>query len=197
MLNADPESLYRQWKRRNPQLALLEASLSKLLASTGAQHAVPPGKSDEVSAPWQRFTIYDDGLSPYLTRAYLSHENRQEWPGVFLHHFHRSDSDRELHNHPWNSAVSLVLTGGYVEHRMEGIGDVPRARYVAPFTVNHLGADTYHRVVLATDHCWSLFIVGQRKAPETEERAGWGFVDLGTLRYEDARVRAKRLGQTW
>lgn len=36
---------------------------------------------------------------------------------VYLHCFHRSDEDRDLHNHPWDKSVSLVLWGGYVEER--------------------------------------------------------------------------------
>lgn len=31
-----------------------------------------------------------------------------------LHHFLRSDEDRELHDHPW-SYVSLIVAGGYTE----------------------------------------------------------------------------------
>jgi hypothetical protein len=38
------------------------------------------------------------------------------WFAIKLHHFHRSDEDRELHDHPW-LFVSLILRGGYNEVR--------------------------------------------------------------------------------
>jgi hypothetical protein len=38
------------------------------------------------------------------------------WFSIKLHHFHRSDEDRELHDHPW-LFVSLILWGGYTEVR--------------------------------------------------------------------------------
>lgn len=38
-------------------------------------------------------------------------------PTVFLHHFRDSDQEAELHNHPWESAYSLILAGGYIEER--------------------------------------------------------------------------------
>lgn len=191
------------WLTQNPRLAQLEASVDRMLElvteSEGSTPA-PPGvcltpDGDGVWAP--RRTIYDDARSPYLTRTYLTSVARDELPGVYLHYFHRGDSDRELHNHPWETSVALVLTGGYIEHRMDGpLGNVV-TRYRPPFSVNVLTAATYHRVELATDHAWTLFIAGSRHTPETETRAGWGFVDLETRSYEDARERAKRLGQRW
>lgn len=51
-----------------------------------------------------------DSASPYLTRYTLASLAGIE---VFLHVFHRSDSD-ELHDHPW-PFVSLILWRGYVE----------------------------------------------------------------------------------
>ena len=36
---------------------------------------------------------------------------------AYLHHFLRPDGDRELHNHPWTWAFSIVLWGGYTEER--------------------------------------------------------------------------------
>jgi len=35
---------------------------------------------------------------------------------VFLHCFHRSDEDREMHSHPW-FFISIILWRGYVEAR--------------------------------------------------------------------------------
>lgn len=38
------------------------------------------------------------------------------WPTLRIHHIHTPDNDRHMHNHPW-SFISLVLRGGYEEHR--------------------------------------------------------------------------------
>ncbi|MFW6184410.1 MAG: hypothetical protein ACOC8X_11485, partial [Chloroflexota bacterium] len=119
------EEAYSLWQLLQPDLAKLERSLDSLLLSAGAHTPVPRGQRQQ-----DRWTIYDDQNRPYLTRNYLSHKNRETWPGVFLHYFHRSDSDRELHNHPWDTAVAIILTGGYWEHRMEGIDGDVRSRYV-------------------------------------------------------------------
>jgi hypothetical protein len=54
---------------------------------------------------------YKDG--PLMTRLHLL---TTPWFKVYLHLFHRSDEDRELHDHPW-SFVSLILWGGYHEVR--------------------------------------------------------------------------------
>src|SRR5271170_2836454 len=86
--------------------------------------------------------IYDrEGVSPYLSRYYL--RGRPTMPDgsepfaedgapkrgaifpdrihVYLHKFHRGDSDEALHNHPWLWSRSFVLAGGYIEERrLEG-----------------------------------------------------------------------------
>lgn len=49
--------------------------------------------------------------TPLLTRWKLLQSN---WLHVFVHRFHRSDEDRELHSHPW-AFVSIILWNGYVE----------------------------------------------------------------------------------
>jgi hypothetical protein len=35
---------------------------------------------------------------------------------LYLHNFHRSDEDRELHDHPW-PFISFIISNGYVEVR--------------------------------------------------------------------------------
>ena len=39
---------------------------------------------------------------------------------VYLHRFVASDPGRGLHNHPWNHAISWVISGSYEEIRMRG-----------------------------------------------------------------------------
>jgi len=87
--------------------------------------------------------------------------------GAFLHRFHRSDVDNELHNHPWRGAVSLMLVGGYSEER-RGKDNVVRRRLILPGQLNFIGHDTYHRVDLIDGDAWSLFIVGPKVS-------SWGF----------------------
>lgn len=53
----------------------------------------------------------DDGV-PYMVRRAIN----TRFGGVKLHHILRSDDDRDLHDHPW-SFLSIVLKGGYFEHR--------------------------------------------------------------------------------
>lgn len=131
--------------------------------------------------------IYDgEGRSPYLTRHYLIGAPKMPdgsrpfdefgdmrpsaiWSGrfgIYLHRFHRSDSDRELHNHPWRWSCSLVLAGGYVEERRSG--DAVISRRVTPGRFNWIGHDDFHRVDLIEKDAWTLFVVGPKVS-------SWGF----------------------
>ena len=141
--------------------------------------------------------IYDrEGGSPYLSRWYILGRKREADPALkgqmvdeskgtrtlpvnlFLHKFHRGDSDAALHSHPWDWAVSLILVAGYSEERR--VGDQVVRRRVRPFTLNFLTADTYHRVDLIDGReAWSLFLVGPKVDSwffwdrETKARCGW------------------------
>jgi hypothetical protein len=132
--------------------------------------------------------IYDMmGESPYLSRYYILGRPRMAdgsdpfdrfgnphpetiWPtsslGLYLHRFHRGDSDRELHNHPWRWALSLILVGGYNEERR--IGNAVVKREVKPGSLNFIGADDFHRVDMRDGDAWSLFFVGPKSS-------SWGF----------------------
>jgi hypothetical protein len=128
-------------------------------------------------------TIGDEGIV-YLTRFYIKHNGKL--PGIYLHYFHRSDKDRDLHNHPWTWAVSFILTGGYYEVRFEdrpGTGEgimnsINRTCYnrSAP-GINFIRGNSFHRVILKdSEHgAWSIFISG----PEVQD---WGFM-TGVYKY--------------
>ncbi len=124
--------------------------------------------------------------APYLTRFYLSGKANQrvvgEKPQFFLHHFHKSDQGRELHNHPY-TGTSLILAGGYIEERMSELAtiggkaftEVSATTYL-PGDINTLGLADYHRTDLLNKElgCWTLFVTG----PRLKE---WGFLNRGTL----------------
>lgn len=104
---------------------------------------------------------------------------------VFLHRFVRSDRDRELHNHPWDRAWSLVLAGGYVEERRHG--DEVRTHVVRPWSWNKLLANTFHRVDLIENDCWTIFVTGDRVQD-------WGFWDRDTGGYTPWREYLRQRG---
>lgn len=138
--------------------------------------------------------IYDrDGASPYLSRYYL--RARPTMPdgsapfdangnlrtgaidharrfGIHLHRFHRGDSDFALHSHPWEWSFSIILSGGYFEERRQP-DDTVETRYVGPGSVNVIRGDDFHRVDLADEECWTLFVTGPRVT-------SWSFWDRET-----------------
>lgn len=150
--------------------------------------------------------IRDDSGDPYLLRIYLTRHdphvlgapvNERVLPALYLHYFFRGDTDRELHNHPWQWAVSWILTGGYIEERYSGPIDAIRPervteRTVRPGAINVIRHDTYHRVRMLDGTGWSLFMAGPRVAATRGE--DWGFVDTRAGTYESWGQRdARRL----
>lgn len=132
-----------------------------------------------------------NGKTPYLTRYFLfrhstategmdRHDNPPPW-GLYLHHFHRSDDDSALHNHPWKWAVSLILKGGYSEERR--VGDRVIRRKLEPGDLNILTDKDFHRADLLDTKggAWSLFLVG----PITQS---WGFWDRHTKRFTKWKI---------
>lgn len=136
--------------------------------------------------------IQVDG-SDYLRRFYITprrlDENGEETGknlgfGVYLHYFYRGDEDRELHNHPWEKSVSLILLGGYFEERRTKEDEVVlkniKPIWHWPFRPNYITCDDFHRVIKKQEspHVWTLFITGNRAQ-------GWGFWDRETKKYID------------
>lgn len=139
----------------------------------------PPGPyQGEDDTRWA-YTIVVDG-EKYLTRILSP---RLFGCRVYLHHFHRPDAGRHLHNHPWKWAASLLLSGSYEEDRV----DMPtieawRSYLVDGFEVLHehkhvrrtnvIHDTDYHRVTRLHGDVWTLFVVG----PENKD---WGFLVRG------------------
>ncbi len=115
--------------------------------------------------------VIGGAASPYLLRWHLLPRN--PLCNLYLHRFLRSDDDRALHDHPWVSA-SLILSGGYIEHRPTG------PRWLLPGDLVVRGARSAHRVALRrdADSCpvWTLFLTG----PRVRE---WGFHCPGGWRH--------------
>ncbi len=168
--------------------------------------------------------MYGTSEGPYLSRFYLKGKPKTEdgidafdadgnlragvaWPkrrwAAFLHHFHRSDEDTELHSHPWKWAVCIILVGGYREQSVlpdfdleeeTGPTDIlrwniaTRWRTFFPFSVNVLTEKTFHRVELLEEDAWSLVIVGPKAK-------SWGFLDVESRKYQPWRdfIRSKGL----
>lgn len=142
-------------------------------------------------------------MSDYLTRYYLLKlprmpdgsfpfdERGQPRPGIInpsgngyvLHHFHKGDEALELHNHPWDWCVSLILRGGYVEERATRENLTVKRHIYKPGSVNVLMKQHFHRVELLdpVNGCWTFFVYG----PKSQ---GWGFLDRHTGQFTDWRT---------
>lgn len=107
---------------------------------------------------------------------------------LYLHEIKCPDTDRALHNHPWDRSWSLILWGGYREQRLDGSVDeawcreimrragLPTDPYVyadvRPGHINIIDHGAYHRIdaLLGRGSTWTLFSPGRRVS-------SWGFLD--------------------
>lgn len=100
---------------------------------------------------------------------------------MMLHHILRPDRDDHLHDHPWRTAYSVVLAGGYREERQIGPHGNRFSRYVGGqelltrqgrrISENDLSAGIYHRITFVEPDTWSLVVTGER---DTSRK--WGFL---------------------
>lgn len=120
------------------------------------------------SPRWAFMEALDIGADndPYLDRLRLV---QTPWFGVYLHHIHRPDLDRDPHDHPWAFA-SLVLTGGYDEAVWPDKTDLSRwiIRTRTRWTLKSLGQGAAHKITDVARPLWTLVLVGPR-------RSDWGF----------------------
>jgi hypothetical protein len=131
----------------------------------------------------RRRIIHDrTGLREYLIRYYIwwrddgrdpANELDSKLPfNVLLHNIKLSD-DPIYHDHPW-SWCSIVLRGGYFEHRPGAFGDVKVWR--RPGSICFRKATDLHYVELGKKDVWTLFIHGRRVRK-------WGFIYKGVWTY--------------
>lgn len=108
---------------------------------------------------------YPDG-GPLFTRYFLL---RCPFFGLYVHHFHRSDNDRHVHDHPW-SFVTWLLSRGYWEHlpKFAEQPDGPQVRVWRPrFSVLWRPAEWQHWVEIERP-VWTLVL-------RLRKRREWGF----------------------
>lgn len=110
------------------------------------------------------FSIGTEG-DPYLNRLRIF---QSPWFGIYLHHIHRPDRDRDPHDHPWWFA-SLVLSGSYEERVWPQKGS-PRTvhRERRRFSVAATRRKSAHIITSTAGPLWTLVLTGPR-------RAEWGF----------------------
>lgn len=131
----------------------------------------------------KRIIMRRDGL-PYLERYYILHSDRFKWiPGIYLHKFISSDEDPELHDHPWCTSLSFILTGGYREERR--VGENVVTYNVLPGHFNMIKKSTFHRIDLLDKYAWTLFCSGNREQD-------WGFWNRDTKEYASWREHINR-----
>lgn len=114
----------------------------------------------------------------WVFNAYDRTTNVPRWAplipfSIRVHHIKRADSERHLHDHPWN-ARTIILRGWYDEQRL--IGRIGKTGEVTEYTVRKpgdtatLGFGQYHRISRVSDGgVWTLFI-------SWRWRGVWGFL---------------------
>jgi hypothetical protein len=122
------------------------------------------------------FTAYV--IPDYLTgKPYIT---RFQFPRLFgfrpmLHHIHRADHDRHLHDHPWNWCLSIILVGSYEEERRKCAPyDHLRPSEVKSRRVRFLNLlrwNDYHRITKLHGDVLTFFVAGPRR-----EGNQWGFL---------------------
>lgn len=120
--------------------------------------------------PIKQIYVRENDEKPYLERFYLG-----EFRGYtfYLHRMLGPDADRDLHNHPWRRAHSVILYGEYIERRLEfgfqrrniefipgSVINVIRGYYFYSTIrrYNFLGEYSWHSIVeIKEPETWTLF----------------------------------------
>lgn len=94
---------------------------------------------------------------------------------IWLHAIHKADTDKHLHNHPWDF-ISVVLKGSYYEQTPKG----NKKQY--PGKINVRNGEGYHKILeLVSPVVYTLFFVSKPKRQWGYRVAG-EFVDHETYR---------------
>ena len=135
---------------------------------------------EKLASKLEKRVIYRRDGAPYLERYYIRHGSDSSWlPGIYLHKFVSSDEDPELHNHPWGTSVSFILSGGYTEEQRLKLAP---STYTVEFNkfrpgfMNIVRRDDFHRIELDENPTWTMFFSGDRQQD-------WGFWNQETEEY--------------
>lgn len=100
---------------------------------------------------------------------------------IRVHEILRSDKGRDPHDHPW-SYVTIILRGGYWEHRYDAASNEISAKWHGPGSILYRPAGSWHRLILPLHDpynsasgfapCTTLFITGKKAQ-------SWGFLVAG------------------
>jgi len=134
-----------------------------------SRKGVPPyTQAGRPSPRWAFLEGLDVGADgdPYLDRLRIV---QTPWFGLYLHHIHRPDRDRDPHDHPWAFA-SLVLAGAYRELVWPDRTDLDRSvvRERPRWSLRSLGRNSAHMITVTSGTLWTLVFTGPR-------RNDWGF----------------------
>ncbi len=125
----------------------------------------------KISAYLRCRVIRGENNEPYLERYHLL--RLPFGIHIYLHRFVASDPGRALHNHPWRSALALVLSGKYQETRLSSTvnGQQLNNRVIKAGRLNYISGKIYHRINLPPEgEAWTLFI-------HTASHRSWGFLN--------------------
>lgn len=100
-----------------------------------------------------------------------------------VHIIHRSDQDREFHDHPWNF-LTIILRGGYWEHQPDDSGWVATFWRPAGSILFRHAADWHRLTINPGEQAVTLFITFRK-------RQMWGFLVNGQKVPWWAHTRAK------
>jgi len=109
---------------------------------------------------------------PYLDRLRIV---QTPWFGIYLHHIHRPDIDRDPHDHPW--AFASVILAGYYRERAWPDKRKPGEsvlRHRMRWSLGRTSRRAAHIIERIDGPLWTLVLTGPR-------RAEWGFWREGTF----------------
>lgn len=112
-----------------------------------------------------RWTLTDSG---YITRL---HVLKTPWFAVCLHWLNKPDEEPYLHDHPV-SFLSIILRGGYTEHRAKNYKSLVRSIRHRWFNFIRASDWDRHRIVRVEPGTLTLCLMG----PKVRE---WGFHGVG------------------
>lgn len=133
--------------------------------------------------------VYDE---PYLTRYYLFGNGSGKSFEVYVHHMHKVDEFRWLHNHPWRWFLSIVLAGSYRQETLDRRTGSSRHQHIRRLNLFRR-FERYHAIrELPRGTAWTLVIV-----PPKCHDYEWGYWDSEngchvadeTIGHESARTK--------